>query len=389
MSAVDPRTIITAESFGVAPELLGLPLARPWRRAVAMAVDLLLVLLLTRTGGFVLALSIAAALWFAASSRGGGLLRRWTRFWVRATAVVVALVAILVAVGAVRSFTRRLLKPAPNATGLAALVAAGSDFRRLRDVRDSAQAQAAAQALIDRLQATGVSTAELSIALDSMTSEDSTPMGLSPAAVGALRRTLDEAVPEPKAATPAVPATLTDSGMVGAYLAALRQGDTARATSLRHDVVASLGADTLASLGRQVDRLEGQRVQLAKQLTQARNGNQGITGFIRAAANDLGVGLGWIGLYFTAFLALWKGQTPGKRLMGVRVLRLDAEPIGWWAAFERFGGYSAGFATGLLGFAQVLWDRNRQAIHDKISETVVVQEGREASRPDGRNSGSH
>ena len=53
--------------------------------------------------------------------------------------------------------------------------------------------------------------------------------------------------------------------------------------------------------------------------------------------------------------------------------RLGSERIGWWAAFERFGGYSASVITGLLGFAQILWDRNRQALHDKISETVVVR----------------
>ena len=47
----------------------------------------------------------------------------------------------------------------------------------------------------------------------------------------------------------------------------------------------------------------------------------------------------------------------------------------WWAAFERAGGYAAGFATGLLGFAQVYWDANRQCIHDRISGTVVVQDG--------------
>ena len=38
------------------------------------------------------------------------------------------------------------------------------------------------------------------------------------------------------------------------------------------------------------------------------------------------------------------------------------------------GGYAAGLATGLLGFAQIFWDKNRQAIHDKIAETAVVRD---------------
>jgi uncharacterized RDD family membrane protein YckC len=56
----------------------------------------------------------------------------------------------------------------------------------------------------------------------------------------------------------------------------------------------------------------------------------------------------------------------------MRVLRLDGGAITWWVAFERAGGYAAGLATGLLGFAQVMWDANRQAIHDRIVGTVVA-----------------
>jgi hypothetical protein len=45
-----------------------------------------------------------------------------------------------------------------------------------------------------------------------------------------------------------------------------------------------------------------------------------------------------------------------------------------WASFERSAGYAAGLFTGLMGYAQVYWDRNRQAIQDKISETVVIRD---------------
>lgn len=93
----------------------------------------------------------------------------------------------------------------------------------------------------------------------------------------------------------------------------------------------------------------------------------------RGLLDDLGIGLGWAALYFTAFCAWWNGQTPGKRLLGIRVVQLDASPMSMWEAFERYGGYGAGFATGLLGFLQVYWDANRQAIHDKICETVVIR----------------
>ncbi|MDH3206613.1 MAG: RDD family protein, partial [Gemmatimonadota bacterium] len=90
---------------------------------------------------------------------------------------------------------------------------------------------------------------------------------------------------------------------------------------------------------------------------------------------DLGFGFGWAALYMTVWMSVTNGQTLGKRLLGLRVVRLDGLPINWWVAFERAGGYAAGFATGLLGFAQIFWDANRQAIHDRIVGTVVIREG--------------
>lgn len=99
-----------------------------------------------------------------------------------------------------------------------------------------------------------------------------------------------------------------------------------------------------------------------------------ITDWLRGIIeNDLGFGFGWAALYFTVFTAWWGGQTPGKRILGIRVIRLDGKAINLWDAFGRYGGYGAGFATGLLGFVQIYWDPNRQAIHDKISATVVIK----------------
>jgi uncharacterized RDD family membrane protein YckC len=88
---------------------------------------------------------------------------------------------------------------------------------------------------------------------------------------------------------------------------------------------------------------------------------------------DLGLGFGWAAVYFTLFSLLWRGQTPGKKLCNTRVVALSGESLGLLDCFGRYGGYGAGFATGLLGFLQVYWDPNRQAIQDKISATVVIQ----------------
>jgi uncharacterized RDD family membrane protein YckC len=91
--------------------------------------------------------------------------------------------------------------------------------------------------------------------------------------------------------------------------------------------------------------------------------------------DNIGFGLGWWTMYFAILMPLMKGQTPGKKALGIRVVRLDGQAVTWWHAFERAGGYAAGFATGLLGFVQIYWDPNRQAIHDKIAGTVVIRDG--------------
>ena len=103
-----------------------------------------------------------------------------------------------------------------------------------------------------------------------------------------------------------------------------------------------------------------------------------VRGFI---TTDLGFGFGWAAFYFSLFTAWWQGQTPGKRLFGIRVIQLDGTPLSLWSSFGRYGGYGAGFATGLLGFLQVYWDPNRQAIQDKISSTVVVRADLQRSAP--------
>jgi hypothetical protein len=99
---------------------------------------------------------------------------------------------------------------------------------------------------------------------------------------------------------------------------------------------------------------------------------KGMLDWLENLAEDLGLGFGWAAFYFSIFTAWWKGQTPGKKLMGMKVIKLDNTPLNLWESFGRYGGYAAGLATGLTGFLQVFWDPNRQAIQDKISETLVI-----------------
>ncbi len=95
------------------------------------------------------------------------------------------------------------------------------------------------------------------------------------------------------------------------------------------------------------------------------------------AASDfsrtLGLTFGWAGVYFTLCLAWLRGRTLGKLIVGTRVVRLDGRPLTTLDAFTRYGGYAAGLATGMIGFARLLWEPNRQAIQDKIAWTVVLR----------------
>ena len=59
-------------------------------------------------------------------------------------------------------------------------------------------------------------------------------------------------------------------------------------------------------------------------------------------------------------------------MMGIQVVQVNGSSLDYWERFGRYGGYGAGLATGLLVFIQIFWDPNRQAMHDKISSTIVI-----------------
>jgi len=95
----------------------------------------------------------------------------------------------------------------------------------------------------------------------------------------------------------------------------------------------------------------------------------------RTFANALGVTFGWSGVYFTLLAGATRGRTLGKMLFRIRVMKTTGVPFTFFDGFVRHGGYVAGVAMGLIGFLSLLWDRNRQAVEDRIAGTVVVKMG--------------
>lgn len=129
-----------------------------------------------------------------------------------------------------------------------------------------------------------------------------------------------------------------------------------------------------AQLRHAVDTLQGQVEYLQQQNAELRDEIRG-NSWLRLAADTtrtMGFTFGWAGIYFTLCTPLLRGRTVGKLICRSRVARLDGQPLTFMDAFIRNSGYAAGLATGLIGFARLLWDPNRQAIQDRIAGTVVV-----------------
>jgi uncharacterized RDD family membrane protein YckC len=80
--------------------------------------------------------------------------------------------------------------------------------------------------------------------------------------------------------------------------------------------------------------------------------------------------------YFTWFHGA-VGQTPGKMLLGLRVIRTSGEPLGFGIAFLRWVGTLVSALPFWLGFLWIALDGKKQGWHDKIAATLVVRAGRQ------------
>jgi uncharacterized RDD family membrane protein YckC len=84
--------------------------------------------------------------------------------------------------------------------------------------------------------------------------------------------------------------------------------------------------------------------------------------------------------YFVFFEWIWNGQTPGKRLMKLRVIREDGRPITFWEAlarnllriFDTIPGFIVPVYS--VGLIAVFMSRRDQRVGDLFAGTVVVRE---------------
>jgi uncharacterized RDD family membrane protein YckC len=81
--------------------------------------------------------------------------------------------------------------------------------------------------------------------------------------------------------------------------------------------------------------------------------------------------IGFIPTYFLFFWIL-AGQTPGKYVLGIRVVRLNGRRMTLLSGIRRLLGYAACILSLGIGFLWVLIDDRRQGWHDKIAGTCVI-----------------
>ncbi len=330
--SVDPRTHITPDAFKVTPALLGTPLASPRRRAAALLVDLVLAALLAELGGFFIGLGVAIVFFRVATRRA---LDHPLKRWMRASFALMGALLLFLTAFAIIDNGDDNDDDDDDMSTVATLDWSTIDWS---EMGDSSEVQNFVKEL------TGV-------VIDGFNVESAENDSLGP---------------EERAQAAA---------LLTAYALALADNDRPTLDSLQDHAATFVAAGPMRRLRAQnrqrqqrIDALEEDNERLAEKAA-----NPSLKRIVQTTANDFGLTLGWIGFYFTLFLAWWHGLTPGKRLFGLQVVRLNGEPITLWVAFERFGGYAAGVATGFVGFFQVFWDANRQGIHDRIAGTVVIR----------------
>jgi uncharacterized RDD family membrane protein YckC len=84
------------------------------------------------------------------------------------------------------------------------------------------------------------------------------------------------------------------------------------------------------------------------------------------------IGFAVIAAYFIAFWA-WRGQTLGKMVMGIKIIRSKSNPVDLSHSIQRFGGYILCVLTVFVGFIWIAFDSHKQGLHDKIADTCVVK----------------
>ncbi len=317
------RTIVTPYAFSVSPALIGTPLASPSRRLFAISLDLLFIVFLSTLDAFLLTLAITIGLY------GLGF-RKTTKTWLRM----------------LLGFSLLFL----------ALITFGLGY--LFWTEDTSETDISVISALD----VGKHLIKMEVCDDVNCRLDYIPD---------VEKSLTEITDTPEEAYQGMTEILAGLD--------ISEGDREILRNASRLITEFEASEVFANYQQSDKPLDVVVVDTSK-LTDDED-PKGLLSWILATLEEFGLGFGWAAAYFSFATAWGKGRTLGKYIMGIRVVLLSGKTPNLWESFGRYGGYGAGFSTGLTGFLQVYWDSNRQAIQDKISETLVVNERKAASSP--------
>ena len=95
-------------------------------------------------------------------------------------------------------------------------------------------------------------------------------------------------------------------------------------------------------------------------------------------AGSIVIGLFVIGYFVFSWTLV--GFTPGKALMGLKVVTKNGEKSSFFRSLLRFFCYWISAIPIFLGFLWILWDPKRQGWHDKIAGTQVIYTPKKAHK---------
>lgn len=367
LSPEETREILTPFAFKIDQSLFGIALAVPWRRGMALLIDLLLVAILSGAPGELLAILVAITLFRLGSKKRAAKFGKKPGLRKSALRVVGAFVVFVVLVDTLPSIFSSMdsfnhqIEQAGNVTAGDSNDSSDNQETYTEDYGFSKGAITIAAALAISQS----DCADYNCWLTLNTDLFSSYVELSPTdeeSQGFIEY-LAQKTSEKASFSPEQVLTFNRSLQELALTAQQGVTDSTLLTKASPIIATEPSENTAVA---NIDVKENSKTDN----TPVYKGFAWLKGLIE----DLGIGFGWAAFYFTMFTAIWHGQTPGKKVLRIRVIQLDGTPLSVWDSFGRYGGYGAGIATGLLGFAQIYWDPNRQAIHDKISATIVIDD---------------
>ncbi|MGJ8680196.1 RDD family protein [Paraglaciecola sp.] len=340
-SSKETRQIVTPYAFHVSPELFGTPLASPFKRALAIGIDGMLLWMLTQASGFFLA-GVAAATFFRAGNR----LKQKKRFngvriTLRFLTAILLFVFVMGIVDEINYGTDGNAQSSNEFSAVEGIASIGLTGKYIFQINNTQQ-RIDDEKCLNPEDCWGKLAEELTSDLVKLEMEHEKATGI-----------MDVVVEMQSEIYPNTKAELLKPKLMELYELKSKQQST---TKNSQEVNLSTPNSQSAEIHIGTDKPN----------------STSIVDWIKGTLDDLGLGFGWAAFYFSVSTAWWKGQTPGKKFVGIKVLKLDNSELNLWESFGRYGGYGAGFATGLMGFLQVFWDPNRRAIQDKISETLVI-----------------